>query len=87
MLKYNKGEIYMKETNIKKRKVIALILIVALIALSIGITYSLYNYNFIGNKNTLESADISLEFLESNTNIITIENALPMSDNNGISQT
>ena len=77
----------MKETNIKKRKVIALILIVALIALSIGITYSLYNYNFIGNKNTLESADISLEFLESNTNIITIENALPMSDNNGILQT
>ena len=62
-------------------------MIVALIALSIGITYSLYNYNFIGNKNTLESADISLEFLESNTNIITIENALPMSDNNGILQT
>ena len=67
----------MKKNN-KKRKVVVIGLIIMLLALLVGITYALYTYNFIGNKNSLGVADIKLEFLESNTNIITVENALPM---------
>ena len=51
-----------------------------------GVTYAAFDFNFIGNTNTIETGEVSLELLESNNNIITINNALPMSDNEGKSQ-
>ena len=74
-----------KEKSNKKRKTIISLMLLLCICV-IGVSYAVYNYTFIGNKNTLETADISLELIESNTNIVTIENALPISDNEGKTQ-
>ncbi|MGN0992572.1 MAG: hypothetical protein ACI4PE_01335 [Bacilli bacterium] len=46
----------------------------------------MWNYSFVGSANTIDTGDVSLEFLESNTNIISIENALPISDSDGKKQ-
>ena len=72
------------ETNKKsKKKITTIILSIVLVIAIIGISYAAWNYVFIGNANTISTGDISLDLLESNTDIITIENALPMSDNEG----
>lgn len=70
----------------KKKTVLSIIIGLLLAIVVIGISYAYYNYQFIGNSNILSSADISLEFLESNSNIITIENALPMGCDEGAHQ-
>lgn len=57
-----------------------------LLCLLIGVSYAVWNYMFIGNVNKLESYDISIELLESNENLINIENALPMSYSDGKAQ-
>ena len=54
--------------------------------LSVGISFAVWNYGFIGSANTINTGDVSLEFLESNSNIISIENALPISDTDGKKQ-
>ena len=51
-----------------------------------GITYSLWNYGYLGKTNTLQTSEISLKLLESNKEIIDITNALPMGDNEGKKQ-
>ena len=51
--------------------------------LTIGISFAVWNYGFLGNVNTLDTGEVSLELLESNTDIISIENALPISDETG----
>jgi hypothetical protein len=56
----------------------AIILIITLVLTIIGISYAAYTFVFTGGTNTLSTSDISLEFLESNSNIINITNALPM---------
>ena len=81
----------MKENNKKSKKdkkkiVIASSIIVLLLALVIGITYAAFDFSFIGNRNVIETGDISIEFLESN-DVITLTNALPTSDSNGKVQT
>lgn len=76
----------MKKEKSKKRKTIISLMLLLYICV-IGVSYAVYNYTFTGNKSTLETAGISLEFLESNTNIITIENALPMGCIDGKNQT
>ena len=69
-----------------KRRLLPLLLAIISLVMIIGGSYAVWNYNFIGNSNTISTADMSIEFLESNSNIITIENALPMGDNDGKSQ-
>ena len=70
----------------KRHKIITISLIVILLMLSVGISFAVWNYGFIGQTNKLETGDIEIEFLESNTDIISIENALPMGDNEGKAQ-
>ena len=67
----------------KKHKIITISLVVILLMLTIGISFAVWNYRFLGNVNTLDTGEVSLELLESNTDIISIENALPISDETG----
>ena len=76
-----------KQKNTKK-KLTAIILSIVLILAVIGVSFAAWYYTFNGTlTNLISTNDISLDLLESNTNIITIENALPMGDNDGKSQT
>ena len=68
-----------KDDN-KRKKVITISLIVILLMLCVGISFAVWNYGFVGGANTIDTGNVSIEFLESNTNIINIENALPISD-------
>ena len=67
----------------KRKKVITISLIVILLMLCVGISFAVWNYGFIGQTNKLETGEISLELLESNTNLINITNQLPISDSEG----
>ena len=71
-----------KDDN-KRKKVITISLIVILLMLCVGISFAVWNYGFIGQTNKLETGEISLELLESNTNLINITNQLPISDSEG----
>ena len=51
--------------------------------LTIGISFAVWNYGFVGSANTIDTGEVSLELLESNTDIISVENALPISDETG----
>lgn len=76
-----------KQKNTKK-KLTAIILSIVLVLAVIGVSFAVWYYTFNGTlTNLISTTDISLDLLESNTNIITIENALPMGDNDGKSQT
>lgn len=55
--------------------------------LLIGVSYSVYNYNFLGSLNFLEKEMIELELLEDTTEVISLTNALPISDTQGLTQT
>ena len=67
----------------KRKKVITISLIVILLMLCVGISFAVWNYGFTGQTNKLETGEISLELLESNTNLINITNQLPISDSEG----
>lgn len=67
----------------KRKKIIIISLIVILLTLTIGISFAVWNYSFVGSANTIDTGEVSLELLESNTDIISIENALPISDETG----
>lgn len=58
-----------------------------LIIVITGVTYAIYNYTSSSKKeNILTTGSIQLEYLESDTNIIKINNALPISDEVGRKQ-
>ena len=65
---------------------ITISLLVALLLLITGVSYSAWRYVFTGNENRIETGSISLKLLESNTNIIDLKNELPKSDEEGIKQ-
>ncbi|MGM9879333.1 MAG: hypothetical protein ACI31R_04840 [Bacilli bacterium] len=65
------------------RKIVTVSLIVILLMLCTGISFAVWNYSFLGETNTLETGEVSLELLESNTNLINLTNQLPMSDSEG----
>ena len=75
-----------KSKKDKKKIVIATSITILLLVLIVGITYAAFDFSFIGNRNVIETGDISIEFLESD-DVITLTNALPTSDNNGKEQT
>ena len=60
-------------------------LLVALLVL-VGASYAYFDYSFIGKDNTISTTDVSIKLLESNKEIITLENQLPISDEQGIVQ-
>lgn len=58
--------------------------ILILITAVIGITYAVWSQTFKGQKeNTITTGKISFSYVESETNNIKIENALPISDDKG----
>ena len=75
-----------KEPLPKNKKIIAIGLVVTLLVLVVGITYSLWTYGYLGETNTLQTGDVSLKLLESTSEIIDIKNALPKGDNEGKTQ-
>ncbi|MGN0992497.1 MAG: hypothetical protein ACI4PE_00950 [Bacilli bacterium] len=66
-----------------KRRKVTISLVIILLMLCVGISFAVWNYGFLGQINKLETGEISLELLESNTNLINITNQLPISDNEG----
>ena len=78
----------MGETNIKKKNILRMsLLIVGLLVLIGGISYAAYNWVYTGGTaNTISTTGIDLKFLESNTEIINITNALPMYDDEGMNE-
>ena len=75
-----------KEPLPKNKKIIAIGLVVTLLVLVVGITYSLWTYGYLGETNTLQTGDVSLKLLESTSEIIDIKNVLPKGDNEGKTQ-
>ena len=71
-----------KDDN-KRKKIIIISLTVILLMLCVGISFAVWNYGFVGSANTIDTGEVSLELLESNTNIVSVENALPISDETG----
>lgn len=58
-----------------------------LIIVITGVTYAIYNYTSLSREeNILTTGSIQLEYLESDTNIIKIDNALPITDEVGRKQ-
>ena len=76
-----------KKKQVNKKVIIPIMgIIIAIIA--VGASFAVWNYAFNGQlTNTISTNDISLDLLESNENIINIENALPMGCADGKSQT
>ena len=72
-----------KSPNNKRKKIILIIIIFILILLIIGISYAAYDYSFVGKESKLESGSVSIKFLESNTNVISLKNSLPEADKVG----
>ena len=86
--KCSSGGLELTKTSIKKgdskrKKIIVISLTVILLMLCVGISFAVWNYGFVGSANTIDTGEVSLELLESNTDIISIENALPISDETG----
>lgn len=79
---FNKLNITNNPLN-KRHKIITISFIVILLMLSVGVSFAVWNYGFLGETNKIETGDIEIEFLESNTDIISIKDALPMGDNEG----
>ena len=66
-----------------KRKKIIIIITIFILLLIIGISYAAYDYSFVGKESKLESGSVSIKFLESNTNVISLKNSLPEADKVG----
>ena len=59
------------------------ILGVILIIVLIGGTYAFQKFNIVLSDNKITTSDVSIEFLESDKNVIDIEDAVPVSDKEG----
>ena len=73
------------EPKNKSKLPVLTMLLVALLVL-VGTSYAYFDYSFIGKDNTISTTDVSIKLLESNKEIVTLENQLPMSDEQGINQ-
>ena len=69
----------------KKKTIIMSALLVVLVALVIGITYAVYTYTGNSNLNTIDLGRISMSYTEP-SNAYVLNNALPMSDDEGRGQ-
>lgn len=73
--------------NKKKSKSKILIMLFAIILLVVGASFAIWHYSYSGtDENVLSSPDLSLRFLESNNEVISIDNGVPMKDEDGIKQ-
>lgn len=68
----------------KKKNIIIVLSIAIMLLLLAGFSYAIYTYLYEGTtKNTLTTPETELEFLESNNEIISITDAVPMLDETG----
>ena len=73
--------------NKKKSKSKILIMLFAIVLLVVGASFAIWHYSYSGTEeNVLSSPDLSLRFLESNNEVISIDNCVPMKDEDGIKQ-
>ncbi len=68
--------------NSKFKKALPIILLLFLITFVIGMTYAIATYTQAGGINTITTGKVSMSYTES-TNVITLNNALPISDKDG----
>ncbi len=67
-----------------KEKIVVAGLLLLLLVLTVGISYAAFRYTGTGTKvNTITSGNISMSFTESD-NVISIDKALPTTDNTGV---
>ncbi len=75
-----------KEMKRKERTILAFILLVVLVVAIGGVSYAAFQYSKIGEKvNTITTGQIVMRYTETD-NVININNALPISDEVGMSQ-
>lgn len=77
------------ESQLDNKKLIVRValLIIMLLLLIMGTSLAVYTWRYNGTTaNRISTVDISMDYLESNNEIINITNALPMSDEEGIYQ-
>ena len=67
------------------KRAFPIILLLFLVAIVIGTTYAVYTLTTTGNENSITTGVVSMSYTES-TNVISIENALPISDSDGKTQ-
>lgn len=69
----------------KKKEVLISVLAVLILVIAVfGISYAVWKQTFLGTKeNSISTGYISFSYTESNTNVIAIDNALPISDESG----
>mgnify|MGYP004647419087 CR=1 FL=1 len=73
--------------NKKKSKSKILIMLFAIVLLVVGASFAIWHYSYSGTENNvLSSPDLSFRFLESNNEVISIDNGVPMKDEDGIKQ-
>jgi len=72
--------------NVKETVVSILIVLILLIVVA-GVSYAVWSRSFTGVKeNSLKTGYVSFTYTESETSVISIENAIPMSDEDGKKQ-
>ena len=70
-----------------KRIVSALLSVLILLMVIIGTSYAAWHYNFVGTlTNIISTPDLEIDLLESDDEIISLSNALPMTDEEGLAQ-
>lgn len=76
----------MKKTESKD--LLLSVFVVALLIIAIaGVTYAIFNYTASGkNENIIKTGSITMSYVESDDNIISINNAMPTSDSIGVLQ-
>ncbi len=79
----------MENTEGRSRQILLSVIGVFLLVIAVvGISYAIWSQNINGkNENALSTGYVTFTYTESSTNIISIEDALPMSDTEGINQT
>ncbi len=70
-----------------KKIVISIMIIIAMLIIVIGVSFAVWRSTILnGGKNSISTESVDLELLESGTNVISLDNALPMTDQEGIDQ-
>ena len=84
---YNDSSRYTSDKSKKSNKLKIFMVLFVLLVLIAGSSYAVWRYNYNGtSSNVISSTDLSFRFLESNNEIVSIDNAVPMSDDDGIKQ-
>jgi len=72
--------------NDKRKTIIILVVCIISLLLIMGGSFSAWYYNHVGDNDKIQVHDVELEFLESDSNVISIDDAFPMIDEKGKKQ-